>query len=88
MAAMACGKPVVYSATGGGARLVENAGAGIVVKPEDAQALADAIIRIVDDPEAAARMGANGRRCVEEGFTWRVLVERWLADLTHRLKAK
>ena len=41
--AMAAGKPVVYSGSGEGARLIADAGAGIVTPPEDAAALAAAI---------------------------------------------
>lgn len=87
MAAMACGKPVVYSAGGGGARIIEDAAAGIVVQPEDPEAIASAILRLVDDPEAAKEMGENGRRCVASSFTWDVLVGQWLSTLKERMRA-
>jgi len=79
--AMASGKPVVYSGAGEGADLIERAGAGLTVRPEDPAALADAIARLATDPALASALGANGRRFVEAELSWSALVGRWLADL-------
>ena len=69
--AMACGVPLV--ATTGGA-LPEVVGAdgetGLLVAPDDAEALAGAIRRVLDDPALAARLGEGGRRRVLGRFTW------------------
>lgn len=58
--AMACGIPVVASATGALPDVV--AGAGDVVPPGDADALARAMAAVADDPARAARMRAAGLR--------------------------
>jgi glycosyltransferase involved in cell wall biosynthesis len=58
---MAVGRPVLLAASGESARLLERAGAGIAVAPEDPQALADAVRAVARDPEGAARMGEAGR---------------------------
>jgi hypothetical protein len=58
---MAVGRPVVLSAAGEAARLVARTGAGVVVPPEDADALADAVRSLAADPGAAAAMGVRGR---------------------------
>jgi glycosyltransferase involved in cell wall biosynthesis len=58
---MAVGRPVILAAAGESARLLELAGAGLVVPPEDAAALADAVRRLADDRELGAEMGARGR---------------------------
>lgn len=81
LAVMGCGKPVIYSGAGEGAALVRAAEAGLVAPPEDPRALAAAIRRLVQDPEEAARMGANGRRYVESHLSWPALTDAWLADL-------
>ena len=81
--AMASGKPVVYSGAGEGARLVERARAGLVVRPEDPAALADAIARLAADPALATRLGAGGRRFVEAELQWSTLIGRWIEDLTN-----
>ncbi|MGI9040573.1 MAG: glycosyltransferase family 4 protein [Gemmatimonadales bacterium] len=80
-AAMASGKAVAYSGSGEGARLVQEADAGVVVPPEDPSALARAIAELVDDPERAAQLGTNGRRYVEDNLTWDCVVEDWIAQL-------
>jgi putative colanic acid biosynthesis glycosyltransferase WcaI len=79
--AMASGKPVVYSGSGEGGRLIERAGAGLVVRPNDPAALAGAIARLSADPALAADLGARGRRFVEAELTWPALLTRWLEDL-------
>ena len=59
--AMATGVPVVATAHGGPAEIVVDGVTGRLVPPRDAQALAAAVCALVDDPAAAARMGAAGR---------------------------
>ena len=81
---MAAGKPVLYSGTGEGAELVANAGAGVVIAPDDAEALAQAIRRVIDTPDMARELGRNGRAYVEHNFSWRTIVSRWLQSLTER----
>ncbi|MBX3285949.1 MAG: glycosyltransferase family 4 protein [Acidimicrobiales bacterium] len=78
---MATGRPVLYAGDDEGAALVRRAGAGIATAPGDGAALADAVRRVLDHPDEAEAMGAAGRRWIEEEGSWRVLIERWLADL-------
>jgi glycosyltransferase involved in cell wall biosynthesis len=69
--AMACGVPLV--ATTGGA-LPEVVGAdgetALLVAPDDPEALAAGIRRILDDEALAARLGNGGRQRVLGRFTW------------------
>jgi glycosyltransferase involved in cell wall biosynthesis len=58
---MAAGKPVLLAAAGEPARLLEAAGGGIAVAPEDPQALADAARWLAAHPREAAKMGTRGR---------------------------
>jgi colanic acid biosynthesis glycosyl transferase WcaI len=68
---LAAGRPILCSAPpdSGACRLVLEAEAGIVVRPGDAPALAAAIIRLAENPEACTRMGVNARRYFETHFT-------------------
>jgi glycosyltransferase involved in cell wall biosynthesis len=59
--AMATGVPVVATAHGGPADIVVDGVTGTLVPPRDPAAMAAAICALVDDPAAAARMGAAGR---------------------------
>lgn len=60
---MAAGKPIVMAVEGDAAELVRQSGGGVVVPPEDAGSLADAIVRLAKlGPGDLAELGANARR--------------------------
>jgi glycosyltransferase involved in cell wall biosynthesis len=62
--AMASGKPVVASNVGGIPDLIKDKKNGLLVKPGDEEALANAVLVLLNDPEKARRMGKRGRnRC-------------------------
>ncbi|MBI1374437.1 MAG: glycosyltransferase [Phycisphaera sp.] len=66
---MAMARPVLINVDGDARRLVESAGAGLFVEPNDAAALAGTIARCVDDAPGLERMGAAGRACATERYT-------------------
>jgi glycosyltransferase involved in cell wall biosynthesis len=80
-AGMSCAKPILYTGRGEGARLIEAAQAGLVSPPEDAQALAQHIRTVVENPSLAAELGQNGRRYVEAHLSWSSLIQNWLYQL-------
>ncbi len=63
--ALAVGTPVIATRTGGVAEVVTDGENGLVVEPEDVDALAAAIERFFADPELAARLRANAAASVE-----------------------
>mgnify|MGYP000862979628 FL=1 len=67
MEAMAAGVPVISTTTGGIPELLDN-GAGILVPPEDSEALANAIERLLKYPELRRELGIKGREKVEKEF--------------------
>jgi glycosyltransferase involved in cell wall biosynthesis len=79
---MAAAKPVVLAIDGPIREVVERAGAGLAVPPGDAQAMAQAVRRLADDPELRRRMGQQGRECVKGGFDRRQLAEQMEAVFT------
>ncbi len=58
---MAVGRPVILAAAGEAARVLERSGGGVVVPPEDPQALAESIRWLAANPAEAAAMGQRGR---------------------------
>jgi glycosyltransferase involved in cell wall biosynthesis len=69
--AMACGVPLVATTGGALPEVVGTDGeTGLLVAPDDPEALASGIRRIMDDPELAARLGEGGRARVLGRFTW------------------
>ncbi|HCA48133.1 MAG TPA: hypothetical protein DEP45_12520 [Armatimonadetes bacterium] len=76
--AMAAGKPVIATDVGGCAEAVVDGETGLIVPPEDPQALAEAISALISDPERARSMGEAGHRRVEREFTVDRMVEQHL----------
>jgi glycosyltransferase involved in cell wall biosynthesis len=66
--AMACQKPVVATTAGGMPEIIENGKDGILVAPEDARALADALLTLLRDSTLRKRIAANGRSTVTDRF--------------------
>jgi glycosyltransferase involved in cell wall biosynthesis len=78
--AMACEVPVVSTLGGALPEVVGDDGrAGLLVPTRDANALAQAIASLLDDPERRAAMGRSGRERVLQHFTWRRAAERTVA---------
>lgn len=67
---MAAGLPVIASDFPLWREIVEGAGCGLLVDPQNPQALADAMQWVLDNPETAAAMGRQGRAAVEERYNW------------------
>jgi len=59
------------------AQTIHNAGCGICVEPEDAQALADGIRTLYNDRARARSMGKDGRKYVEKNYTRTIVAERY-----------
>jgi len=68
--AMSMAKAVVASEVGGVPEVVKNNETGLLVPPSDPSSLAAAVFRVHGDPGLRMRLGTNGRRLVEERFTW------------------
>lgn len=80
--AMALGKPVVATDVGGNRELVIPGENGLLVPPGEPEALAQAVISLLDDTESARRMGERGRDKVLSQFSQERMVsdyqELWL----------
>jgi glycosyltransferase involved in cell wall biosynthesis len=87
---MATGKPVVVSAAGEAARIVECSGGGIAVPPEDPERLAEAVRWLASHREEAAEMGRRGRDFARRRLrgTQAERLEEVLLDVTARRTAR
>jgi glycosyltransferase involved in cell wall biosynthesis len=74
--AMACEKPLLLGAKGEAARMINDAEAGTVVEPEQAQSLADAVLKLKQQQERALEMGKSGRRFAVKHMGRTAIVER------------
>jgi glycosyltransferase involved in cell wall biosynthesis len=77
--AAAAGIPVVGFAAGGMVEAVADNQTGLLVEPEDADALGNAIAYCIDDPETGARFGAAGRERMQKEFSIATMADRHVA---------
>ena len=77
---MATARPIIASLWGEAAGLIETSGGGIVVEPEDSDALCEAVERLARDESLAGRLGQSGRTYVMEHFERAGIASRF-ADL-------
>lgn len=78
---MAAGCPLILGVGGEAKALMERAGAGIAIEPENAMELAGAILRLRHEPETRRMFAANGRRFVEREFRREALAQKYLGVL-------
>ena len=68
--AMATGRPCVVADVGGLQDIVIPGETGFIFDRDSPAALAEALAKLLDDPEGRRRMGDAGRKRVEENYTW------------------
>jgi len=73
--AMACGIPIVASNIGGIPDIVKNGENGLLVQPEDTEALAKAIIYLLENEEIRKKMGQDGLKKIID-FSWEIISEQ------------
>ncbi len=78
--AAAAGLPIVTTDVGGIAHFLRHGESALLVPEGDVEAMADAVDRLLRDPELAQRLSDNGR-LLAESCDWRVIGERWKALL-------
>jgi heptosyltransferase-2 len=83
--AQAVGRPVIASRIGALPELIEEGRTGLLVPPNDAAALAEAIHRFIGDADLRVRCVTEARARVEAGWDVERMVERTLAVYEERL---
>lgn len=81
MEAMASGLPCVASAVCGIPEIVADGETGLLVPPGDAERLANALLRLLGQPETARALGAAGRARIEQQLSWERVVDRMVPVL-------
>jgi glycosyltransferase involved in cell wall biosynthesis len=86
--ALAMCKPVVASAAGGIPEVIEHERTGVLVPPNDPQALADGVLRVLDDPRSAAIWAQTGRQLIQDHYGLDQAIDRTAAVYTAVLVEK
>lgn len=88
---MSCRKPILMAIDGVSRELVEKAGAGVYVEPENTEEYNRIIRQYLNDPARLAREGDSGYNFARGNFDREVLANKYLKhiqDMTNKAKAK
>jgi glycosyltransferase involved in cell wall biosynthesis len=85
---MSCKKPILMAIDGVSRELVEQAGAGVYVEPENTAEYNRVIRMYLADPERLVREGESGYRFAKENFDREVLAKKYLEDIQSIVKKK
>jgi len=85
--AMAAGRPIVASDIDGYRGVLEDGKEGLLVQPEDARLLADALVRLLKDPALRERMGRQGQ-AKATGYSWDKVAQQVLGYYRELLEEK
>jgi glycosyltransferase involved in cell wall biosynthesis len=84
--AMACGKAVVSTNVDGVPEIVVEGRTGLLVDPDDPEALADALIKVYTSPKLRESLAKRGRDRAVRSYTWEAIGHQYL-DLFARITA-
>jgi glycosyltransferase involved in cell wall biosynthesis len=86
---MALGKPVIVSEGGGTSELVINGKTGILIRQSNVNELVEKIIYLIDNHDIAIQMGKEGRKRIEECFSFQKMIDNYnLIYSLHLIKDK
>jgi len=85
---MACARPVILGVDGQARAILEEADSGLVVEPENAAALVDAIRYLAANAEIAGKLGRNGREYIVRKFSRRQTAEKYISVLESLLNLR
>jgi len=75
---MAMERPIILGVEGESREIIEKAKSGLCIEPENHQQLAEAVLRLYNDPELSESLGRNGRQFVKDNFDRDKLADTYL----------
>lgn len=75
---MAYAKPIVATAVGGMLETLRNQNNGLLIKYGDIESFANAIIKLLDDPDLRFYLGKNALHDLEEKYSWDIIAQQTL----------
>jgi sugar transferase (PEP-CTERM/EpsH1 system associated) len=75
--AMAAGKPIIATNVGGIPEVVDHNSNGLLIPPDDTEALSDAIVELLRDREKAGKLGMMAKRKFESNFSLSTMVKKY-----------
>jgi colanic acid biosynthesis glycosyl transferase WcaI len=83
---LACERPVIVAVDGQARQIVEEAGGGVFVEPENSQDLVKAVLDLASDPERRRQMGTRGRQYIVNKFSREKTARDYLTVLEATLR--
>jgi colanic acid biosynthesis glycosyl transferase WcaI len=83
---MSCARPVILGVDGQARAILEQARGGVVIEPENSEALVNAIRYLEANREIARDLGQNGREHIVRKFSRRETADRYISVLENLLK--
>jgi len=79
-------KPIIATNVGGIPELILNKKTGFLIEKGNSQELIKKIEEILNDPKKIEEMGIQGRKFVEENFSWKVITQKFIDNLKKTLE--
>jgi len=73
---LACGKPIICSASGETAKIIRESGGGIVVEPGDCTAIAQTVLKLERERETGEALGESGRLFAEKHYSLEIMGDK------------
>lgn len=74
--ALSCGVPIIGTNVGGIPFIVKNGITGILVQPQNEMEIYKALIKLINNEQLRITMGINGRKFIEDNFSWNIIVNK------------
>lgn len=84
--AMAMERPIILGVEGESKEIIDEANCGLCIEPENHHQLAEAVLRLYNDPKLSESLGRNGRRFVKKNFDRDKLAKNYLGILQKVLR--
>ena len=85
---MSAARPIILGIDGVARQLLEEAGAGVYVEPQQPRAFAQAVRELKRDPQRCQQCGECGRRFVQTHYSREQLAEQYLAVLETKVRSR
>jgi glycosyltransferase involved in cell wall biosynthesis len=82
---MACARPIIVGVEGQARKIVEDANAGIAIEPENAEALAQAIVQLANTGAVASEFGRKGREYILKNLSRQTTAQIYIRVLDQLL---
>ena len=81
-------KPVIATNVGGIPELIKDGETGFLVEKGNHEQIIEKISFLLENPEIAGKMGAAGKKFIEENFSWEKIAEEFINEIKMQLKLK